>query len=86
MITFRFELKQVQNIATGAKGSVSVVRGCEFHLDPHDPIPFEINEGPELYTGKGVLISVHECFNVLPVKLHWFRHSISQECTIYLIE
>ncbi len=56
----RFELSQVQNIP-GCSG-VSVVRGCEFNLNPIEPILLENEDGPNLYTSQFFAHTTISCF------------------------
>ena len=47
-IQIRFELQSSAASSSGA----SVVRGCEFKVNNVDPIEFEVDACPNLFTGK----------------------------------
>ncbi len=58
-MSFRFSLKEAQNIVGCGD---SVVRGCEFLVNPIEPIDFEVEGCPKLHTGEDFHNTIKEPF------------------------
>ena len=55
---FSFELKNKQNIPGCG---INAIKGCTFFIDKIDPIKFEVDDSPNLQTGKISFLYMHFC-------------------------